>query len=50
MYKLELMKMPVDVKNMNIDEYFKQVGTCFLYSFIAKWKYRNTSVSEARMC
>ena len=31
MYKLELMKMPVDVKNMNIDEYFKQVGTCLLH-------------------
>lgn len=24
MYKLELMKMPADVKSMNIDEYFKQ--------------------------
>ena len=27
MYKLELMKMPVDVKNMNIDDYFKQFAS-----------------------
>lgn len=27
MYKLELMKMPVDVKSMNIDEYFKQFAS-----------------------